>query len=176
VLLPADDSGTLGDTVTNKTTPAFTGTAEANSAIQLFANGNPVGTGVANGSGNWSVAPSGALSDGTYLMTVVATDVAGNVSSSSAGSSVTIDTQVAAPSTPDLISGDDSGAFNNDNYTNKTTPTFTGTAEAGSSVQLFAGATPVGSGPATAGSWSIATSTLADGTYLITAVATDSAG
>src|SRR6185436_17349411 len=65
----------------------------------------------------------------------------------------------------------------NDNYTNENKPTFTGTAEAGSNVQLFAGATLVGSATATGGSWSITlSSALLDGNYQITAKSTDTAG
>jgi hypothetical protein len=63
-----------------------------------------------------------------------------------------------------------------DNLTNDITPTFTGTAEASSTVTLFDGATPVGSGTATGGSYSITTSTLSSGTHTITATATDAAG
>ena len=57
-----------------------------------------------------------------------------------------------------------------------TTPTFTGTAEAGSTVTLFDGTTQVGSAVATGGNWSITSSTLASGTHSITATATDVGG
>ena len=85
-------------------------------------------------------------------------------------------TPPAAPSTPDLVAGSDSGSSNSDNVTTDTTPTFTGTAETGSLVRLFDGATQIGSGIATGGTWSITVSTLSDGPHSFTATATDAAG
>ncbi len=81
-----------------------------------------------------------------------------------------------APSTPDLDAGSDSGSSSSDDLTNDDTPTFTGTAEAGSTVEIFDGATEVGSGLATGGLYSISTSTLSDGGHSITAKATNLAG
>jgi hypothetical protein len=81
----------------------------------------------------------------------------------------------AAPSTPDLGEGSDSG-FDEDDYTNVTTPTFFGTAEAGSTVKIYSDSILVGSGVATGGTYSITTSALADGAHAITATATDRAG
>lgn len=78
-------------------------------------------------------------------------------------------TTLAAPSAPDLATTSDSGASNTDNITNVNTPTFTGTAPAGSTVALFAGSTPVGATTADAsGNYSVASSALADGTYSFT--------
>src|SRR5207248_2083017 len=93
--------------------------------------------------------------------------------------SVTIDTAApAAPSTPDMTAASDSGSSSTDNLTNVTTPTFTGTAEAGSTVQLFrGGSTLIGTGTADgSGNWTITSSALTDGTYSITAKATDVVG
>src|SRR5205807_1683114 len=89
---------------------------------------------------------------------------------------VTVDrTAPAAPSTPVLAAGSDSGV-SGDDITNVTTPTFTGTAEAASTVKIYDGATQVGSGTAAGGSYSIATSALSSGAHTITATATDAAG
>jgi hypothetical protein len=84
-------------------------------------------------------------------------------------------TAPSPPSTPDLAAASDSGVSNTDNLTNDTTPTFTGTAEAGSTVKIFSDGMQVGNGPATGGSYSITTSSLSDGTHSITATATDAA-
>jgi large repetitive protein len=184
-LIAADDTGASNsDNITKKTTPTFNGTAEANSSVVLFADngGGPVqvGSGPADGSGNWSILSS-VLTDGTYQITAKATDLAGNQSVASANLQVVIDTQPPnAPSKPMLITADDTGTSNSDGITNKNTPTFTGTAEAGSTVQLFAGASPVGSGVATGApggtGWSVTSSLLADNSYSVTAQATDLAG
>jgi subtilisin family serine protease len=82
----------------------------------------------------------------------------------------------AIPSVPDLDSGSDLGVFPNDNITRDNTPTFTGTAEAGSTVRIFANGVEVGSGVATGGNYSITTSALVDGVRPITATASNANG
>ncbi|MEY2567492.1 MAG: hypothetical protein QOE35_2021 [Actinomycetota bacterium] len=112
---------------------------------------------------------------GSYDLRAITTDNASNTFTS-ATVTVTVDrTAPAAPSTPVLASASDSGVAG-DNLTKVTTPTFTGTAEAGSTVKLFDGATQVGSATATGGNWSVTSSTLASGAHTITATATDAAG
>jgi len=101
------------------------------------------------------------------------------VSGYTSGSTYSLDhTAPNAPSTPDLSTGSDSGASNSDNITNATTPTFTGTAESGSTVTLYDtdGSTVLGTGTATGGNWSITTSTLSSGSHTLTAKASDAAG
>ena len=51
-----------------------------------------------------------------------------------------MDTVANAPSVPDLTAASDSGSSSTDNITKITTPTFTGTAEAGALVTLLEGA------------------------------------
>src|SRR5439155_11350197 len=105
------------------------------------------------------------------------TDQAGNQSTASSGFTVTEDTSApAAPSTPDLIAASDAGTSSTDNLTNVTAPTFSGTAEAGSTVTIFSDGVAVGSGVATSGNYSITTSALSAATHSITAKATDAAG
>src|SRR5207248_1363648 len=106
----------------------------------------------------------------------------GNTSVASGTLGLIIDTQIAAPSTPDLITADDTfGAgttgTNTDNITSKPKPTFSGTAEANSTVTLFSDNVQVGTGTATGGTWNIAPiSDLSDGPHNITAKALDAAG
>src|SRR5207253_83372 len=152
----------------------LTGTAEAGTAVTVKDGGTTLGTVTANGSGAWSFGPSVSLADGTHSFTAVSTDGA-HVLTSSAFSE-TVDTVAPTAGTPDLITASDSGTSSTDNLTNVTTSTFTGTAEAGSTVTIFDGATAVGSGTATGGSYSITTSALSDGVHSITAKATDAAG
>jgi len=176
------DTGLSTDNITSTTTPVFTGTAEAGASVTLYdTNGTTViGTGTADGSGNWSITASSALSEGTHTITAKATDIAGNVSTLSSGLQITIDTTVpSAPSTPDLAAGSDTGSSTTDNITSNTTPVFTGTAEAGASVTLYDtnGTTALGTATADgSGNWSITASTLSAGSHTITAKATDIAG
>ncbi len=83
-----------------------------------------------------------------------------------------------APSTPRLAAGSDSGSSSSDNLTNVTTPTFTSTAEAGSTVKLYDtdGITVIGTGTATSGIWSITASSLSQGNHSISAKASDVTG
>jgi hypothetical protein len=176
-LIAASDKGaSTTDNITNVTTPTFTGTAEAGSTVTMFDGATIVGTGVAT-AGTWTIAAS-KLTDGTHSITAQAADVAGNIGSTSATLSVTIDT--AAPTAPtalDLVTASDSGVSNTDNITKVTTPTYTGSAEIGSTVTLFNGATEVGKGTATDGTWTITPlSALTNGTYSITAKTMDVAG
>jgi gliding motility-associated-like protein len=106
------------------------------------------------------------------------TDVAGNNGGAGTTPALTFDTSdPAAPSAPVLASGSDSGFSNTDNVTNVTTPVFTGTAEAGSTVTLYDtdGVTVIGTGIATGGNWSIPVAALTPGVHTITAKATDAA-
>src|SRR5439155_1428427 len=174
-LATASDSGaSSSDNVTSDSTPSFGGSAEPNSTVDLYAGATLVGSGSADGSGNWSITSS-LLADGSYSLTAKATDLAGNTGPASGSLSVTIDTAApAAPSTPDLTTASDSGASSSDDITSDSTPSFAGTAENGSSVQLFVDG--VGDSTGSASPYSITASPLLDGTYAVTARATDTAG
>jgi hypothetical protein len=94
-----------------------------------------------------------------------------------ANKAIVIDTTApAAPSTPDLASGSDTGISSTDNVTTDTTPTMTGTAESGSTVTLYSDGVSVGTGTASGGNWSITASTLTSGAHSMTATAADAAG
>lgn len=83
----------------------------------------------------------------------------------------------APPAALDLAAADDTGASNSDNITNVTEGlTISGTAEAGSEVELFDGTTSLGTTTASAnGAFSFEVD-LAAGAHAIRAVATDLAG
>ena len=180
VLSAVSDSGTLGDGITNDTTPTVTGTAEAGSTVTLYdTDGTTVlGTGVANGSGAYSITSS-ALTAGGHTLSVKATDAAGNTSVVSSGFVATIDTTAPGqPSAPTLVTASDSGTLG-DGITNDTTPTVTGTAEAGSTVTLYDtdGTTVLGTGvTSVGGSYSITSSALTAGSHTLSLKATDAAG
>jgi hypothetical protein len=162
---------------------AFTG---ADVTISGTAGGIKTAT-VSGGPRIYNVAVNGMTGSGTVIATIasgVAHDAAGNANtaSTSTDNQVTFDTTPpdvtppAAPSVPDLAPSSDSGVSSSDNVTNVTTPTFTGTAEAGSTVTIFSDAVAVGRGTAVGGMYSVATAALSAGTKRITATATDAAG
>ncbi|WP_394780778.1 Ig-like domain-containing protein [Undibacterium sp.] len=178
----ASDTGrSHTDRVTSDTTPTLTGTASANSAVLLFDTDGTtvVGSGNANGSGNWSITTN-TLSDGSHFLSAKTIDGAGNTSSASASLFVEIDTAAPPrPSTPDLDTASDDGSSHSDNITTITTPVLTGTADANAAVLLLDtdGTTVLGSTTADfSGNWSITTSTLSSGVHHISAVSTDEAG
>jgi hypothetical protein len=138
-LLPSADTGTFSDdNVTRITTPAFQGTAEANTQIRIRANGVIVGTGTVgtdlsdgvagNGLGRWEITTA-ALADGAYQITVEAEDQAGNISVLSNSLTIWIDT--TRPNTPhfDLVDASDTGRDNEDDVTQDNTPTLTSTVD-----------------------------------------------
>jgi serralysin len=175
-LVAASDSGVSNtDNVTKVTTPTFTGTADAGSTVTLLDGATVIGTGVAV-AGTWTIVTS-TLANGNHSIAAKAS-VSGVDTPSSAALSVTIDTVApGVPGTPDLLTASDSGTSSTDNVTNVAAPTFTGTAEAGSLVNLSDGATLVGSTTATStGTWSVVSTKLGDGAHSISATATDVAG
>ena len=117
------------------------------------------------------------LSASAHTIVVQATDPAGNTGT--ANDSWTVSSTpvtVAPPSTPMLTASSDTGASNSDGITNNNKPTFTGTAQPGTTVTLYANSQKLGTTTAATkgGAWSFTpTSALADGAYLITATATD---
>jgi Ca2+-binding RTX toxin-like protein len=95
------DDSAADDTITRDTTLVFAGVADGGSAVELFLDGNAIGTVMVTG-GTWSFDYTGTmLTDGAYILTATATDAAGNVSPISAGFDFTIDT--TAPTVTDLV-------------------------------------------------------------------------
>ncbi|HEY7087591.1 MAG TPA: Ig-like domain-containing protein, partial [Tepidisphaeraceae bacterium] len=82
----------------------------------------------------------------------------------------------AAPSAPAMTAASDSGVSSTDGITRITTPTFTGTAPAGTTVKIYSDGSQVGSGTASGGAYNITTSALVDGVHSITATATSGSG
>ena len=82
-----------------------------------------------------------------------------------------------APTAPAIASFSTDSGVQGDHITNDNTLTLTGTAEAGSTVKLFDGATLLGSALASStGAWSYTTGALANGGHSLSATATDAAG
>ncbi len=116
------------------------------------------------------------LIDGIHTLRLVAKDEFDNISPVFEYT-FTLDTSTPVPSNLDLTLDSDSGVGNSDDITNVSTPSITGNAEAGANVQLFHSGQVLGTATAdSTGNWQIVTSNLTDGTYNLTAIATDIAG
>ncbi len=132
----------------------------------------------------YNVAVGSMTKSGTVIAAITAskvTDIAGNNNLAATFTDNTVTytdtTAPAAPSAPRLLAASDTGSSSTDGITKTTTPTFTGTAEAGSTVRILDGAAQVGSGVATVGgTYSIVSSALVNGTHSMSATATDSTG
>src|SRR5258705_478197 len=176
------DSGTLGDGITSFAQMKIDGTAEPGSTVMLYdTNGTTViGTGASDATTGAFGITTSTLSNGTHSITAKATDAAGNTGAASAAYSVTVtSTAPPAPTGLSLDTTTDSGA-KGDGITNFAQVKIDGAAAAGSTWTLYLthGTTVLGSGTAdaTAGTFSITTSTLSNGTHNITAKATDGTG
>ena len=66
------DSGTVGDNITNDSTLTLTGTATANSTVNVYDGSALLGSATANASGAWSYT-TGALSNGSHSFTASTT-------------------------------------------------------------------------------------------------------
>ncbi len=103
----------------------------------------------------------------TTVLAVTATDVLGGSASGTA--SVGVTASAAPPSALALAGGSDSGVAGDD-LTSVSDPTITGSGVPGDVVTLFDGTTALGTVTVSAaGTWSLATGTLADGPHTLTA-------
>jgi hypothetical protein len=164
------------DNVTKQTSAlTIAGQAEANARVELFNGTTSLGTTTADattGAFSFDV----TLAEGVHSITAKEIDLAGNVSLASAALTIRVDTSAAPPSGLDLDEADDTGSSDSDNITKQTTDlTIRGTAEAGSTVQLFDGTNSLGTATAIGGIFTRDV-TLGAGARSITAIATDLAG
>ena len=118
---------------------------------------------------------TGPMPNGVHNFTVSSTDAAGNISATSAVLAITVDT--VAPVAPTITSFSTDSGVVGDGITNDNALTLAGTAEAGSTVKVYDGATLLGSALASGtGAWSYTTAVLPNGGHSLTATATDAAG
>ncbi|WP_162600002.1 DUF4347 domain-containing protein [Azospirillum sp. TSH58] len=157
---------TAGERISGIATPSLAGTTEAGSTVNVLVDGKAVGTALADANGAWTFQFTAALADGTHSLQVQATDKAGNVSSLSAVTTLTIDTTPPVAPTVAL------------NTTVGSTPVVQGTAEANSLVTVTINGQAVGTARASAtGVWQLAlASDLSVGSYVISAKASDAVG
>lgn len=166
--------------LTDDATPTLNGTAEANSTILIYNNTTPIGTAITNASGVWSFTPSIPLVNGSYNLTAVAQDAAGNVGVASDNFNFTLDAggKPAAPAITGIVDdvGSIQGVIAKNGFTDDPTPTMRGTAQAGSTVSVYDGVMLLGTVLADInGNWSL-TRRLVDGSHSITATATSATG
>ena len=153
--------------LTNNTTPVISGVGE-NGADIIVQEGMTTLCSATVALGTWSCVSS-VLSNGAHSIIATATDPAGN-SASSTANAFTVDTTL--PPAPVILTPA------NNAIVEDTTPLFTGTAEALSTVSVFDGVTLLGSVQADAlGAWAYASaSILSNGSHSIFVQAVSLAG
>ncbi|MFD2592335.1 PKD domain-containing protein, partial [Aquimarina hainanensis] len=171
---------TVVSQTTNDTTPVITGTADSSDSLTVTVDGVTYSEGdgnlVDNGDNTWSLTiPAGneISPDGTYDVTATATDTAGNTATDTTSGELIIDT--VAPTVPTVVS----------QTTNDTTPVITGTADSSDSLTVTVDGVTYSEGDGNLvdngdNTWSLTipagNEISPDGTYDVTATATDTAG
>jgi hypothetical protein len=164
---------TVTPKVTNSTTPTITGTV-SNGTLQVAVNNRTYSAGDGNltvTGTNWSLAipAAHALPQGTYNVSATATDSAGRVGSDTSSNELVVDTTPPTVTVNTLTTAD-------------TTPNVTGTVSDGAlQVAVNNRSYTVGDGnlTVTGTTWTLAipaAHALAEGTYNVSATATDAAG
>ncbi|ECD3607850.1 Ig-like domain repeat protein, partial [Salmonella enterica subsp. enterica serovar Newport] len=146
--------------------PEFKGFAEAFSTIMIQWDGKVVGSANANANGEWSWTPPSVLAPGSYVVSIVAKDKAGN-ESSQVDFPVVIPVIDVTPPTIKLSEESDSGALG-DFTTNNKTPTLVGNTLPNTIVSIYVDGVKVGEATAdTAGRYTFQLSEMKDGHYVV---------
>ena len=181
---PPTTPAVLSSPLSSSVAPTISGTAEGNSTVTVAVGGATYDV-LAAGDGSWSldlatvVPASGVLalnSNGTNAVQVTATDAAGNASTIAALQSLVVDTIPPGVSALALDASSDTGILG-DNITSFFPPTFSGSAEPGSRIDLFSGGSLIGTTTVQQnGLWSLTSTELGEGSHTLTARVTDTAG
>ncbi|WP_445502950.1 Ig-like domain-containing protein [Microvirga sp. G4-2] len=159
---PVANGGSSDDT-----TPTLTIAAEAGSTVRIYDGMTLLGTATETATAGTFIFTTAALAEGSHSFTATATDGAGNLGPASSPYAITISpdsTSAPLPVTTAALRAADG-------------TTFSGTAEAGSIVQVYEGQTLLASSVANSdGTWSAKSVWLKDVVRGITTVATDQAG
>jgi hypothetical protein len=191
VLAAARDTGVSDhDGLTGDATPTLSGVAaEAGGKIELYLNGAATALASADvgAGGAWSltIPDNLALADGVASLTVKQVDAAGNRGVSSDALAITVDKAAPAVLAKAVLSAaSDSGISSSDGITNVKTPTLTGTALTAGTIEIYDGATLIGTTEVQADkSWSFTVGSnpaklvqFADGAHSLTVKQVDTAG
>lgn len=167
-----------GDLVVSNDGGTITGTAEPGSTVTIREGDAILGTPVADSEGNFSLTLTPPKLNGEIL-TADATDAAGNTGPATSAAAP----DVTPPQAPVIVSVIDdvlntTGPVDQNGLTNDRAPTLNGTGEPGTTITIFNGSDVIGTVEVpSSGLWNFTPpSPLADGTYVLTATATDAAG
>jgi hypothetical protein len=141
-----DDVGAMdymtSNQYTNDKTPTISGIAQPGSLVTIFGTDSmPIGSVMASNDGRWTFEPTlGA--DGTYVFNVSYVDRFGNTSSKSDNFALNLDTSVPGLPTLEEVYDDfgrSKSALKSGDITDDKTPTLSGTADAGTIINIWDG-------------------------------------
>ncbi|MBN4759214.1 Ig-like domain-containing protein [Enterobacter cloacae] len=168
--------------VTNDTTPTLSGSSGViGGTISIYDNGRLIGTTTVGSNGSWSFTPDTALADGSHNFTATVTDGVGRTSEPTGGFGIVIDTK-APEAASDLLVTDNVGAYQgpvvSGDTTDDNTPTLSGRAEPGSTVNIIDNGQVIGTAKVNPdGTWSYTPDQpLANGAHDLTTTVTDPSG
>jgi hypothetical protein len=160
----------LPNNIIRNTRPAVrgsAGTVEPLSTVKVYFDDTYAGETIASVTGVYLFAPTSDLSDGVHTLYITATDSAGNVSPRSITRSFTVDT--TAPAAPVIIAPTQGQ--------NTKSTLIQGTAESGSTVQIYLDGVLQGNTTANATSgFTFVLNTLSENAHTVYAIAVDVAG
>lgn len=167
-----------GNLVVSNDGGSISGTAEPGSTVTIRDGNVILGTSVADSEGNFTLTLTPPKLNGETL-TANATDAAGNTGPATAAAAP----DTTPPQTPVIVSVIDdvqatTGPVGQNGLTNDRAPTLNGTGEAGSTITISNGSDILGTvNVPSSGLWSFTPPVpLPNGTYVLTATATDAAG
>jgi len=173
-LAPTSDTGIFGDNLTNRTRPAFFGSATPLENVGLYEGSKLLGHAITDEDGTFNVSPTAALSDGEHALIAMSLDAKTSAIPTSPTLLVGIDT--TAPATPANLQLE--GGIQGSNVTNQSKPTVSGLADSGTFVSIFDGSVLLGTTVADAQShWQFTVpNDLSDGVHAFSAKSIDIAG
>ncbi|MFW0767965.1 Ig-like domain-containing protein, partial [Trabulsiella odontotermitis] len=145
-----DDVGDIrgdlaSDSVTDDANPTLKGIAEAGSRVDIYDNGELIGSAVADSNGTWSFTPTTPLPEGGHHLIVTATDRAGNTGPASDRFVLSTDYTPPDSSKVSITSvvddaGSVTGNMTSGSVTDDNTPLIKGTgAEPGNTITVYNG-------------------------------------
>ncbi|MCA1178232.1 Ig-like domain-containing protein [Pantoea rwandensis] len=138
-----NDNGTAqvttdGITYTSDNTPVIAGTATAGTIVNIYNNGELIGTTTVGTNGQWSFTPTTALPENVNSITVRVEDAAGNLSDPTDPIVFTVDTAAPTAATVVITDNDGTPVTVTNGFTNDTTPLLSGTgSEAGNIISIY---------------------------------------
>ncbi|MFZ1873190.1 MAG: Ig-like domain-containing protein [Chania sp.] len=178
--ISSDSALIAKDGYTNDNTPVIKGHAEAFSVVGIYSGKNMIGTALADENGAWEFSSFFSFPDDKYTLSARAIDFAGNTGLGSLAYTITIDT--IPPALPTILEASDNvgsqqAPLVSGDFTDDSTPTLSGKAEAGVTVFIYDNGDLLGTTKADGkGDWSFTPTILAKGEHNFTTSARDQAG